>query len=805
MQYKGDDLDLRVPHTRATRESYLPDYDTPLGNGRWPRPQQVLAGGGEPLWVDDVLLACCNYAFDVAQANGAAEVGLEHLVNALTRVDAAARTLEARGVREGQLRRESAALIASEIPAANAGEAVAPRRSGELEDVLRRASDIAHRRGAAAGIEDVLWVLLHYGRDLPVLHLLRRLAPEWQRADWARTREPAVPEPALRAAHLVPTDGLQLRMGSIEDNLRLMQSEFAAERKLLTDLVRDIQRDVVAQRGDGATFRGDLGQRLESLERALVNRPEPTRLPSQLADRLSGLEKSVTGGLAEAARTTRDLGQRLVSLEAAIGDAGVNHGGLVLSDRMAGLEKAVHSGLGEGARNWSHLGQRLASLEVAIAERRDQLPALDQMTARMTALERVVQTGFGDATRSLADLGQIGKRLTAFEGQLGDGAALPAIETMGAQLTVIERRLETIGGDNTRHDSLLSDQMTEFGALVETNRGEAARLRHDLAERMSAIEAQLTDVATRPDAPARELAERLAGLERSVRAGFGDATLSTGQIAQRLIAVERGVAERPQSDGEHHYLLEDRLGTIEQMVETRSQQTLTAATDIIHRLQTLEQRPAAVAALDTTSLLEPLGARLASFEGSSLAKVDGLQAGIADVTTRLVALDDRMRAEAVVTEEALRGRDQDFDFIYSEIKQLGQSQTTLNSAVNDWRNESQSHFGTLANRLDKLQGMLPVAEPVRPTAAVFELPSVVKPIKDPRESALNGGPALAADRSGASVRADDYALPAQPGRGFWYWLFGTGSISRSNRENDLKVDRMRQNIRDAREKRRQQV
>ncbi len=806
MQYKGDDLDLRVPHSRAARESYLPDYDLPLGNGRWPRPQPVMAGGGEPLWVDDVLLACCNYAFDVAQANGAAEVGLEHLVNALTRVDAAARSLEARGVREGQLRRESAALIASEIPAANAGEAVAPRRSGELEDVLRRASDIAHRRGAAAGVEDVLWVLLHYGRDLPVLLLLRRLAPEWQRADWARTREPALPEPALRTAHLVPSDGLQLRIGSIEDNLRVMQSEFAAERKLLMDLVRDIQRDVVAQRGDGAAFRGDLGQRLESLERALVNRPEPTRLSSQLADRLSGLEKSVTGGLAETARTTRDLGQRLASLEVVVSEAGINQAGQqVLSERMAGLEKAVHSGLGEGARNWSHLGQRLASLENSIAERRDHIPALDQVAARMTALERVVQTGFGDAARSLGDVGQISQRLTAFEGKLGDGSSLRAIDAMGAQLALIERRLETIGGDVTRDDSLLSDQITEFGALIESSRSEAARLRHDLAERMSVIEAQLTDVATRPDAPARELAERLAGLERSMRAGFGDATLSAGQIAQRLIAVERGMAERPQSDSEHHYLLEDRLGTIEQMLETRSQQTLTATTDIVRRLQTLEQRPAPVAALDTASLLEPLGAHLASFEGSSLAKVDDLQAGIADVTTRLVALDERMRAEALVTEEALRGRDQDFDFIYSEIKQLGQSQTTLNSAVNDWRNESQSHFGTLANRLDKLQGMLPVAEPVRPTAAVFELPSVVKPMKDAREPGLTGALAATADRPGTNVRADDYALPAQPGRGFWYWLFGTGSIARSNRENDLKVDRMRQNIRDAREKRRQQV
>ena len=96
MQYKGDDMDLRVPHGRPARDPYATDYEPAPGNGRWQRTPAFAAGPGEPLWVDEVLLACCNYAFDVAQANGSAEVGLEHLVNALTRVDSAARVLEAR-------------------------------------------------------------------------------------------------------------------------------------------------------------------------------------------------------------------------------------------------------------------------------------------------------------------------------------------------------------------------------------------------------------------------------------------------------------------------------------------------------------------------------------------------------------------------------------------------------------------------------------------------------------------------------------------------------------------------------------
>ncbi|MBS0243475.1 MAG: hypothetical protein JSS20_14955, partial [Proteobacteria bacterium] len=380
MQYKGDDLDLRVPHGRPVRESYAPEYET-SSNGRWGgRTYQAGPVSSEPLWVDEVVLACCNYAFDVAQANGAAEVGLEHLVNALTRVDAAARTLELRGVREGQLRRESAALIASEVPAANAGDAVAPRRSAEFEDVLRRASELGSRRGTAASIDDVLWVLLHYGRDVPVVMLLRRLTPDWQRADWGRVREFAVPEPSPRSMPMVVSDPVHSRMSGLEDSLRLMQSEFTAERKLLMDLVRDIQRDVVAQRGDGAAFRGDLGQRLESLERTMMTRSE-VRLPVHFTDRIAALEKAVHGSLGDATRTSRELAQRLASLETAVGEVRALPQLGALAERIVALETSVQSSLSDAARHSRELVQRLAGFETALDAQGGAGPLAERMAA----------------------------------------------------------------------------------------------------------------------------------------------------------------------------------------------------------------------------------------------------------------------------------------------------------------------------------------------------------------------------------------------------------------------------------------
>lgn len=783
MQYKGDDLDLRVPHGRTSRDIYTSDYEATGTNGRWPRSAHFTSAPAEPLWVDEVLLACCNYAFDVALANGAAEVSLEHLANAMTRVEAAARILESRGVREGQLRRESAALIASEIPAANAGEAAAPRRSAELEDVLRRACDVAHRRGSPASIEDVLRVLLHFPRDLPVVLLLRRLTTDWQRSEWARLREPeAVSRPV--PVQLVANDGVPARMAGLEDSLRLMQSEFAADRKLLMDLLRDVQRDLVAQRGDAAAFRSDLGHRLEAVERSMQVRGD-ARVQAQLAERLMSIEKIVHGGISEALREARDLAQRFGTLEAGLDQVRSLPGPHTSIERMAALEKAVHAGLGEGARNWAHLGQKLAQLETVLAERRD-TTALDAMGERMAALERAVQASLAEGARNF---GHIGTRLATFEAAIGEGGG-PIPEP---RLAAIEAQLEASSTQAQRRHGETAQRMEELARTIEAGRAEAAKVRTDVTDRLSSIETYLADGPSSQDSSVRELADRLGGLERAVRSGFGDAATTTGRIAERLTAVERGLAEQPRDGGDAMLILDERLSTLGGTLEAQSQQTLKATAEIAERLQRLEQSPGAAAAVDGAALFAPVEQRLASLEAASAAKVDAMQSSLAAIGSRLDQLDERLRGEAVVTEAALRGRDQDFDFIYSEIKQLGQSQTTLNSAVNDWRNESQEHFGTLAGRLDKLALPLALEAPIKPprkTTTPFDLPQSIKPT-GANDVGLNGGNASTGAPSAEAVKADDYALPEQPGRGFWYWLFGTASLARANRKGDLKVDRMR--------------
>ena len=94
MSYRGEDLDLRTPQTWSGAPADLAAVSDPLSPRHGFRTT--------PLLVDETVLACSNHAFDIAVAHRAGEVRLEHLLHALTRIDAAAEALEARGVQIGR-------------------------------------------------------------------------------------------------------------------------------------------------------------------------------------------------------------------------------------------------------------------------------------------------------------------------------------------------------------------------------------------------------------------------------------------------------------------------------------------------------------------------------------------------------------------------------------------------------------------------------------------------------------------------------------------------------------------------------
>lgn len=453
MSYRGDDLDLKVRPGRqraATGTGDAPSHapDAPLR-----------ATSDATLWVDETVLACCNNAFDLALAYGAGEVRLAHLLHALTRVEAAVRILEQRGIAAARLRHESAALIVNESPVPLTGERNPPRRSIEFEDVLRRASDAARRRNASAGIEDVLFALLSGSRTNSAVDLLRRIAPD------------------LAADKALPVDPAA-RLDHIEDALRGIHAELAGDRRLLSDLVRDLQREVASQRGDNASLSSALRERLADLERHLSATPEIT-------GKLTAIEQTVQGSLGEGARTWTAIEQRLQSIEAAMRDSELLE---PLSKRLAVVEQALQERASDSVRSW-----------VALAD-------------RVQSLEKLYQAGSTEAIRQWSALSQgnaeILKTIAQFQGGTIDGGALTE------RLELIERTVRSGLGDTVRSNTLLADRVGVVERVVGTRNDTQPVMLLD--ERLRSLESALDGRSRETGGRWLELVDRLKSIESRI-------------------------------------------------------------------------------------------------------------------------------------------------------------------------------------------------------------------------------------------------------------------------------------------------
>jgi hypothetical protein len=537
MAYRGEDLDLRVPLGAVQGGS-----PSAIGAGAIPAP---FGGSREAtLWIDEPLLACCNNAFDLALAHGATDVRLEHLLHALSRVDAVVRLLERHGVSVGRLRRESAALIVSESPVALIGDRGPPRRSVEFEEALRRAVDIAQHRGAVASVEDALIAILTSTRESPAVHLLKRLAPEWQPRDFPAPR--AEPLTAFAPPLSDPAVG---RLDLIEGALRGIHAELAGDRKLLSDIVRDLQREVAMQRGDGAALSNTLVDRLADFERQLATRTEPLQTAPQIGEKLVSIEKTVQSGMGEGARNWIALDRRLKGLEAAVGRGGdsaaviepivkrlatleqslADRGGdavrswTALADRVQSLEKLYQAGSSETVRRWSALSEGNA----AILRTLEQRPAGEPidggaLTERLELIERTVRSGLGDTVRAGA---QLADRIAVVERSIASRndteSAFLLDERMRALEIALDGRARETGGRWLELVERLKSIDTRLTRLPEDSKQPLLKS-DDVSGPILSYLASTTEAATARDTGhARSIAEiggRVAALEHVVQA-----------------------------------------------------------------------------------------------------------------------------------------------------------------------------------------------------------------------------------------------------------------------------------------------
>ncbi len=376
MVYRGEDLDLRTPQTAGA-----PVAET-AGEGA--------ARGGfrnGPILVDDVVLACSNHAYDIALAHRAGEVRVEHLIYALTRIDTAIDALEARGVRLSSLRRDAAALVASEIPVGLPNGKGSPRRSDDFAEVLRLASANAGRRNAPANVDDVLSVLVDQRPDITGAILLNRHLGR------GSLREPIEPLPPLtryaqepryvRVPYEAPryyveapprgyrsefagsaTDAAQnTRIEALEQMVRSLSNDLAGERQVLSGLLKDLSRETQAQRDDQGRMHTGMFDRMQTIEQA-VSQMRGINAPDALVQQLQNIETGLELRLQDMSQSWAVLSARLQDLEAAIRDGAVAGGTDLrpIAHRLDVIEEAVLSRDGGGGAN-GELFYRLTALE----------------------------------------------------------------------------------------------------------------------------------------------------------------------------------------------------------------------------------------------------------------------------------------------------------------------------------------------------------------------------------------------------------------------------------------------------------
>ena len=505
MGYRGEDLDLRTPQTWSATPADLASASDPTlyKNG-----QRGPARTG-PIWVDDTVLACANHAFDVALAHRAGEVRLEHFLHALTRIDAAAEALEGRGVRVAALRRESATIIASEIPVGPPSSKGTPRRSEELAEVLRLAAASSARRNGPATIDDVINVLFDQRSDLPGLGLLARhtlrapvretleqFPPLSRYAEPPRYSAPpveryvrvAAPEPVRYAPEPPrnyrpeysgsPTDTIQnSRIEALEQMVRALGNDLASERQIVSGMLKDISLQTQAQRDDQGQLHSGLYDRMQTLEQVLTDSRSGLSADG-LAEQLLNLEMSIEQRLKDLSQGWSSFSTRLQGIESSV------------RQQTVALDPAMSNQIADRIARSIDMNpviSRLDEIEGAL-NIRDGGNGND-VVDRLKSLEGEIARALSANT---ASTGRMETLISGFERKTPDFAA-PIVERLAAVERALTGEIETAAA---KHQAYAQDLGEVHDALMKLNQNQHT-LAGSIEQWRTEASGDLTTISTR--------------------------------------------------------------------------------------------------------------------------------------------------------------------------------------------------------------------------------------------------------------------------------------------------------------------
>ncbi|MCH9808650.1 MAG: hypothetical protein K0U74_13040 [Alphaproteobacteria bacterium] len=529
MSYRGGDLDLRTVQARGTGERGA-KFEPPFNGTR--DYEDAFSGSSDAraaIFVDDTLLACCNHAFDVAQAHRSGDVRIEHLLFALTRIDDAAEVLEKHGVRDAALRRDAGAYIASEIPIAPTNGQATPRRSQAFEKALQLAAQHAYSRNRAAGVADLLHVFTDLSPDLPGLELFHRNA-------LGGAGEVAAPMPAYQAQ---PPLRRQVRPAYYDDYVTPeMPTYRPAAMQNHTDMVQNqrlaaLEQMIMGLREETGRFADDFAGRFVSLEGS-VSGPrsgdDNGAALKKTADKLEAIERFLTLKLEDIAEKagqitgrledkTGQLGRRLEEMETRL--SSVASGGPIdmspIEVRLEEMERRLSAAAQGGRIDTAPLNARLERIEAALREEQTTSEAslslisnrvAGEFDTRLQRLEQLISTVRNDAVEMVPkrveslmatmrtdslDLVPIESRLNDIEtAVLSSGDTQPVIDALTSRLDTLENavanRLTGLQQAQAADKVNILQQTAVVGNEVKAATQELAANRAALAKRFEALE-----------------------------------------------------------------------------------------------------------------------------------------------------------------------------------------------------------------------------------------------------------------------------------------------------------------------------
>lgn len=547
---------------------------------------------------DETVLACCHHAHEVAKAHGAREVMLEHLVHALVRVPDAANAVQDRGINVESLKRESAAVISSEIPVDHTMMIAQLRASKDFNTVMHLAAAAASRRDERTlGVRDLMDALLRYDPKSRVVRMLRRHAVDGE------LDEPVDPLSEIK--------GVLDRYASEARDLRLAISDLRSNRMgesvigALEDRLRGMERMLSSLGAESGAERSSFLDRVKSLSDTLAAHRNDTRV---VADRLQSLERLVAGG----------------------GTGGNGQLHTLVGDRFLSIQKTIDNHRLDLARLEQGMSEQIKGLAHTLDVRALASPQVEGLTTRLAALEAAVLDRLkalegrlaAQPTAASPALDGILERLKALDGRLSGQAAGPGMPLDGVldRMQAMERQFAAQRSELQSWQTSLSQDMralqVTLGAARTGDIGSGAS-NDQILGLHSALEGQRADVEA-------GLTERHRALERLLDSRLAGLSSISG-LADRLVAVERAIAGQRSDTAGAHGELDLELEHIRKAMLAlgNAQQTLSSAIDewrqnnsgdlsvISNRLAALEkltgpiERIASVATLATAAPQAP--------------------------------------------------------------------------------------------------------------------------------------------------------------------------------------------------------